>query len=287
LKIRDTGGRPAPVEHDTRGILDPWLLRQRVRLNRYPPTGTLTGVVDRFWAVTWNLPDGVEHRQQVLTHPSANLSIGPRNGHGEEGPFEARLYGASRALTTRRLRGRGWTVAAMTTVGGLGALIEGSADAYTDRAVSLGKALGIDGSALVRELLGLADEPSRVKALARALEIACRSDRLDTAREVSAVARLAEADRSLQRIPDLARHAGVSERTLQRLFLRYAGVSPAWVLRRYRLIEAAEAVRDGRAVDWADVAARLGYSDQAHLIRDFRGAVGQTPAAYARAQRPV
>jgi AraC-like DNA-binding protein len=55
-------------------------------------------------------------------------------------------------------------------------------------------------------------------------------------------------------------------------------------LRRYRLLEAAETVRDGRPVVWAQVAADLGYSDQAHLVRDFRAAVGTTPAAYAAQQ---
>jgi AraC-like DNA-binding protein len=286
LKIRDTVPAPEPVERDTRGILDPWLLRQRVRLTRHPPTEPLTGVIDRFWAVQWDLPGGAEHSQQVLTHPGANVSVGPADGHGEEGPLEARLYGVTRSLTRRRLRGRGWTVAAMTTVGGLGALIDGSADVYTDRAVPLGEGLGIDEAVLIRDVVDLADEQARVEALAGALEGACRPERLDAAREVSSVARLAESDRSIQRVGDLAERAGVSERTLQRQFVRFAGVSPAWVLRRYRLLEAAEAVRDGASVDWAGLAVRLGYSDQAHLIRDFRAAVGQTPAAYARAQRP-
>ena len=68
------------------------------------------------------------------------------------------------------------------------------------------------------------------------------------------------------------------------MFLRFAGVSPVWVIRRYRLLDAAEAVREGQQVSWADVAAGLGYADQAHLIRDFRAATGQTPAAYAEAQ---
>jgi AraC-like DNA-binding protein len=45
-----------------------------------------------------------------------------------------------------------------------------------------------------------------------------------------------------------------------------------------------EAVREGRPVSWAKVAADLGYADQAHLIRDFRAAIGQTPAAYAGSQ---
>jgi AraC-like DNA-binding protein len=32
----------------------------------------------------------------------------------------------------------------------------------------------------------------------------------------------------------------------------------------------------------SDVAARLGFADQAHLTRQFRQRVGVTPAAYAR-----
>jgi AraC-like DNA-binding protein len=35
----------------------------------------------------------------------------------------------------------------------------------------------------------------------------------------------------------------------------------------------------------AAVAAELGYSDQAHLVNDFRAAVGSTPGAYVRALR--
>jgi AraC-like DNA-binding protein len=104
------------------------------------------------------------------------------------------------------------------------------------------------------------------------------------AREVAAVAGLAKDDRSLRRLDDLAALSGIGARTLQRLFQEHVGVSPTWVLRRYRLLEAAETVRDGRPVSWAQVAADLGYSDQAHLVRDFRAAVGTTPAAYAAQQ---
>lgn len=177
---------PDPVERDSRGILDPWLLRQRVQLTRYPAGPAMAGLVDRFWAVRWDLPPGTVHRQQVLTHPGANFSIGNANGRPGEtqaGPIEARLN-----------------------------------------------------------------------------------------------------NREIRRLAELCDVAGLGRRTLQRMFLRYAGVSPTWVLRRYRLLEAAEAVREGQQVSWAEVAAGLGYADQAHLIRDFRAAIGQTPAAYADSQ---
>ena len=83
---------------------------------------------------------------------------------------------------------------------------------------------------------------------------------------------------------DLAARAGVGARSLQRLFTRHAGVSPTWVLRRYRLLEAAEAVRDGEEVVWSDVAAALGYADQAHFTHDFRTVTGMTPGEFLRDQ---
>lgn len=281
---------PKPVEEDSRGILDPWLLRRRVRLNRYPATPVLDGLIDRFWAVQWDLPEESQHRQQLLTHPGANLSVGHGEaaGPGVAGPLEARLNGVARGITTRTLAGRGWTVAAMTTPGGLGAFLTGPATVFNDRVLPLTEILDLDEAQLIREVGDRPDEPARVGVLAAALEKAVAGadpHRVRQARDVADVAKLAESDRTLRRLDDLGRAAGVAPRTLQRMFLHCAGVSPTWMLRRYRLLNAAEEVRDGRPVSWATVAAQLGYADQAHLARDFRSATGQTPGAYARSQR--
>jgi AraC-like DNA-binding protein len=278
---------PEPVERDSRGILDPWLLRQRVQLTRYPAHGVLAGLVDRFWAVRWDLPPGTVHQQQVLTHPGVNISVGNANvtsAAREPGPVEARLNGVARGLTTRVLAGRGWTVAALTRPGGLGAFISGSAADFTDRVVPLGQAISADEAALIDQMLGQPEEAARVEMLAVALEQAVDPEQVTPASRVAEAARLAEVNREVRRLADLCQLAGLGQRTLQRMFLQYAGVSPTWVIRRYRLLEAAESVREGNPVSWAEVAAELGYADQAHLTRDFRAAIGQTPAAYAQAQ---
>jgi AraC-like DNA-binding protein len=280
---------PDPVERDSRGILDPWLMRQRVQLTRYPAGAALDGLIDRFWAVRWDLPPGVAHEQQLLTHPGANVSVGHANGEPgqlQPGPVEARLYGVARGLSARVLVGRGWTVAAMTRPGGLGAFITGSAADVTDRIVPLGQALGTDEAALLRQVTAEPGEAARVALLAAALEQAVDPERRLPAAEVAGVARLAEEDRAVRRLGDLCERSGIGARTLQRMFLQYAGVSPTWVLRRYRLLEAAESVREGKPVSWAEIAADLGYADQAHLTRDFRAAIGQTPAACAESQSP-
>jgi AraC-like DNA-binding protein len=77
----------------------------------------------------------------------------------------------------------------------------------------------------------------------------------------------------------------MNKRTLQRLFAKYVGVSPKWVIQRYRLHEAAEQLAAGSSIGQAALAADLGYSDQAHFVRDFKSVVGMTPLAYARQAR--
>ena len=77
---------------------------------------------------------------------------------------------------------------------------------------------------------------------------------------------------------------GASARGLQRLFREYVGVSPKWVMQRYRLFEAAERLAAG-GVDGAQVAQELGYFDQAHFIHDFKAMVGRSPLEFALAQR--
>ena len=103
----------------------------------------------------------------------------------------------------------------------------------------------------------------------------------------AAVGRIVNAllyDRTVTRVSDVSTRFGIPARTLQRLFERYVGVSPKWVLRRYRVHEAAARLADGGSTaTWAEVAAELGYFDQSHFIRDFTRAVGMTPAAYADA----
>ncbi len=87
--------------------------------------------------------------------------------------------------------------------------------------------------------------------------------------------------REIARVEDLAGRAGINPRTLQRLFRRYVGVGPKWVIRRYRLHEAAHRLAGGLAVDQAALAHDLGYFDQAHFIKDFTAIIGRSPGSYA------
>jgi AraC-like DNA-binding protein len=287
---------PLPDRDDTRGIVDPGFMRTIVSLERYEPGEALAGLVDWFWAVEYHLPHGLEHHQKVLTHPGSHLSVGTVDRAGRVMlPAGARVYGPVRRLDSRRLVGDGWTVAAKTS-GGLGALTGRPAHTLVDAEVPMDVALGLPDAGrggadrIAAEVAAAGAEPDRVAVL-RALLESVVSRRppalLAAAREVSAVAAAAELDRDVVRVEQLAATAGVGVRTLQRMFSRHLGVSPAWVIRRWRVVEAADRAAAGDDVPWARLAADLGYADQAHLVRDFKAHLGTTPAAYSRSLTPA
>ena len=97
---------------------------------------------------------------------------------------------------------------------------------------------------------------------------------------VNAIVEDVETSPELLRVDDLCARFGVSERTLQRLLHKRIGLGPKWLIRRRRLQEAADRLRDSDA-ELAGIAAELGYADQAHFTRDFRTATGMTPGEFA------
>jgi AraC-like DNA-binding protein len=85
-------------------------------------------------------------------------------------------------------------------------------------------------------------------------------------------------DYSLQ---SLARVAGVSSHHLIRAFRQTYGLTPHAYLINQRIERAKAKLRKGERP--VDVAATLGFSDQAHLTRAFKARLGTTPAAYRAA----
>jgi AraC-like DNA-binding protein len=97
------------------------------------------------------------------------------------------------------------------------------------------------------------------------------------------VCRIAETiagDATVTRVEHLVARFDLQERTLQRLFNRYVGASPRWVIKRYRVYDVLTKLTAGEPVAWAALAQDMGYFDQAHFYNDFRKLVGCSPGQY-------
>lgn len=81
-----------------------------------------------------------------------------------------------------------------------------------------------------------------------------------------------------RRLEDWARRAGVSSRTLARLFLREAGMSFSAYRRQVRLLAAIQRLGAGRSV--TEVAHDLGFGSASSFAAMFRQATGATPRRY-------
>jgi transcriptional regulator GlxA family with amidase domain len=79
---------------------------------------------------------------------------------------------------------------------------------------------------------------------------------------IAAILQVAESHTDITQVQQLADHVGISVRKLQMLFKDYIGASPKWIIRRKRLLDAADLLAKGSDIDLATLAQQLGYYDQ-------------------------
>ena len=245
-------------------------------IHRYAPSDHLVDLVDRYWIPVWSLAE--PSTQSTLQHPVCLVVVS--NTY-------ARFYGVSRGRSSVTLEGDGWAVGTMLSPAA-GRLVLGRPVAeVTDTWVELGDLL--PGPALVDDVrAAMHDDPH--DPAAHLVAIARVESWLETHLPVDAtglaVNRLVAWLRDhpeVTRVDEVAREAGLSERSLQRLVEQRIGLSPKWLLQRRRLHDAVEALKSGRGT-LADLAADLGYADQAHFTHDFRTVTGMTPGDYLKDQ---
>lgn len=247
--------------------------QQRHRHARYHPSPDLAAYVEHFWSVQWDLRGVPPVLAETLPHPSVHM-VFERNVGG-------RIAGVFRGKFSRVLEGEGSVFAAKFTPGGFHPYAGVPLSTLTDTTVQVGEIFGPAGDALEHAVLAESDDDARIAIVESFLR-----DRMpapdDRVSRISGIVHSIAADRTILKVEDLVERHGLGKRTLQRLFAEYVGVSPKWVIQRYRLHEAAEQLAAGRSISQSTLAANLGYSDQAHFVRDFKSVVGTSPASYAR-----
>ena len=235
-------------------------------------------VVDRYWHVRWQLDQPVQER--IIDAPAVTLTI-------EDGDVPAPLMitGPSTRAWQRTIAGRGRVFGIRLRPAGLGVVCDLPAAQLVDAVLPVTAHLD---ARLHAVLAGIAREET-VQARARAADAwlgEALRQRPPGAGQLLANRAIEELGAGLQTRTSegLARALSVSERSVQRALAAALGRGPKWIARRTRLQEVALALATTDD-DLAEVANRLGYTDQAHLTRDFRSVAGIAPGQHRQELR--
>jgi AraC-like DNA-binding protein len=242
---------------------------------RRSPAPALVPFIAHYWLIHWDLPDGVSRTVETLPHPNVHLVFTSGD------PISILVHGVHTGKFTRVLRGCAHVFGVKFRAGGGRPFFGCPLAALRGKTVDARQIFGREIERLGCALTGDQPEEEKIDRANRFFleRLPARDADADLAASVvDLIFRRAE----VQNVAELVSRTSVNERSLQRLFRECVGVSPKWVIRRYRLHELVERLNSGARLDWAVLAAELGYFDQSHLIRDFRRLTGYTPEKYAR-----
>ncbi|EIF00784.1 AraC family transcriptional regulator [Saccharomonospora glauca] len=263
------------MERTPRGILHRHAARTRFTLNRLPPAPSLREYVQYYWIVRWDLRGGPPYEQRVLPNLSTHVVFGTAS---------AGVWGPSRSVFTQVLRDRGLALGVRVVPGCCGAVLGLPAGDLRDGPKSLPDVLGNTVRA-TEEAVCRGGPDSELTSLIDALFTGRVRPLTDSERRVRDTVALIAGDPTLTRVDELASRTGMTVRETQRLFTTHVGTGPKWAIRVYRLCDAEARLSSDSPPGQAELAAELGYSDQAHFARDFASLVGVPPGSYRRQQK--
>jgi AraC-like DNA-binding protein len=263
----------------TRGIVMSDAGRKKFALSRFEPSKVLQPFIEHYWIVRYGLPAGVTHTQTILSYPNVHLAF-----ERDEAGCRALLYGVPKRPFVIELRGTGCVLGIKFRAGGFYPFWKRNVSQLTGFTIAASEVFGPDADHWTLQILDSGDD----EAMARQAD-ALLTERLpgrDAQAELAGrIVQEAMSDPAIVKVEQLCERTGFSSRQLQRLFGRYIGVTPKWVIKRFRLQEAAERLERDESAQCAQLALQLGYFDQAHFIKDFKAVLGQSPAHYRKRAR--
>jgi AraC-like DNA-binding protein len=247
-----------------------------------PPS--LADVVEAIWQVDVTDPDEARGLAlKVLPTASSIMAvhfrapiISDRKNYAHQA-YRTVVTGVQRDTVNIRPSGPTGTVVVRFKPGAAACVFGPEMQAYSDANVELSDVVGDTArDRLQTQLREAADSHARVDVIEAFLTPRVRHNGDPLVRRAISCLRRNPG----QPIGRLARALEISERQLERRFLSHAGATPKQVVRTLRA-EMAIAARH-RGEPWVEIAGLCGFSDQAHLIRDFKALSGMTPEAFMR-----
>jgi AraC-like DNA-binding protein len=150
---------------------------------------------------------------------------------------------------------------------------------FTDKVVGISELKNNCLDNLEKEMLKGTDTETRVQIAEKEMQAWVKN--ITTPNEIinNAIKQILERQGNIP-VTEMRKNLFVSERVLQRLFLKYIGLSPKIYARIIRFNFIFQLIENGETT-WADLAYDSGYFDQSHLIKNFKSFTGEEPSGYS------
>ncbi len=255
------------------------------------PSPPLAGLIERLWlregppprhAFDRVLPAG---REEIIF----NLNDGELRCYHDDGrpwgrtsgPLFAGMHRSGYVIDTRQ---QSAIMGVHFKPGGAWRLLGIPAHELSGSRIEFQAVLGPDAHRLMDQLLRAAAPVEKLRLVDAAL---CRRRLKFMHPAVAWAAEQMSRYPAMTRVARLAEEAGLSERRLGEIFTTQVGINPKGFARLRRFQSTLGRIHRVEQPDWCDLALRSGYSDQAHLIREFREFSGLTPATYHAMRGPM
>ena len=153
------------------------------------------------------------------------------------------------------------------------------------RTTELSDLLGSEADRLVQQLVEAQDWHCRFLTLDNFLLSRIRRYKRSTG-EIDWAWRQLDLSRGSIRVQKISEQLGWTRKRLVKAFRDEIGIPPKLLARVLRFQRALTECNSQTIADSSQLAAECGYSDQAHMIRDFKDFSGLTPAELARVYSP-
>jgi AraC-like DNA-binding protein len=255
-----------------RGMVRRNLPEGKMRHARRRPPRDLAPWIAHFWMIQWDLRGCEPQLVENLPHPNVHVIF------EDDG---AVVSGVQTRKFSRVIEGCSQVFGVKFRAGGFRPFLGDAVSTLADRVVPARKIFGKEVDELRAGLLSSAKESEKLE-VAGSFFLARLPEQDKTATLADQLVNRIFNEPDIKTVDDLVACAEMGKRSLQRIFNEYVGVSPKWVIRRYRLHEVMERLNLGAQPDWAQLALELGYFDQAHLINDFKSILGYSPTQYQK-----
>lgn len=255
----------------SRGLLRQTTSLAQFTLTRITPDEALADMIENYWIIEWDRPSEPDYIQQNIPHPSANLVIDPQGRSG--------LFGIISERFSYTITQFGALFGCKFWPGGLRAFTNAPMHQLTDQCGPISTHFTLDDTDLINRFNASNDKHAFAQTF-DALLLVQQPTLPAKAKQARHLVATIDANNEIFSVADLAGFAGITPRSLQRLFRDFVGVSPAWTIQRYRIIDAVDAINKGEEVDLTTLAQNLGFYDSAHFSKSFKALIGTSPNAY-------